>query len=392
MRYFLTGTSPSRYSLLLPLLLLFVFIISGCTANVAVSVAGQSGGNSGSRAEAKAGGERIRVLVLSGVKEVKISGSSRGSVTVILRTQRSASVNGAIEKLPLRFYPAGGVVKVNGKSYRGFIDVIHHKGKLLVVDDLMLEEYLAGLINAEISSSWHIEAIKAQAVIARTYALYKKYDNNNPNSSGHYDLTSTNIDQVYEGASSEDSVARRAVWKTRGEVLTYKGEIALTVYHSNAGGRTEASADVWQSAYPYLRSVKSPHDRNAPSYSWDLDLSGEKLGEFLARIGIKSGKVKSIKIKKKSSSGRIMLLEIKGKNKKVLVSGEDLRRAIGYGILRSTLFKINKRGGSFHFMGKGSGHGVGLSQWGAKGMAESGAKYKKILRHYYNGTSIRKIY
>jgi stage II sporulation protein D len=206
-------------------------------------------------------------------------------------------------------------------------------------------------------------------------------------------MTGTHIDQVYTGAAVEDRASFSAVKKTLGEVLLYKGSPALTLYHSNAGGVTELAKNVWGANEPYLRSVKSRHDKGAPNFKWELALSKANLGEKLRAAGYEIGKPVSIKVRKKTKTGRIRLLSIKDKSGIVItMKGEDLRRALGYASLRSTLFRVAQRRKGFVFKGRGSGHGVGLSQWGAKGMADSGASYKRILRHYYAGTTLKKIY
>lgn len=338
--------------------------------------------------------ERIRVLILNNVSRVTVSGAREGSrFDVVLKRGGRVTVNGSNRSLPLRFTQSGDFIYVNDKPYRGIIEVRASSKSLMVIDDVLIEEYLVGLINSEVSSSWHIEALKTQAVIARTYALYKKAELADTRLSPYYDLSSTNLHQVYSGAHKEDQKARRAVWKTRGQVLTYKGRPALTVYHSNAGGRTEASVDVWQSSYPYLKSVKSRYDRNTPAYAWELGISADKLEGKLRARGHSIARVKGVYIKKKSRTGRVKRIDIKGGGGVVIsLSGEELRSILGYGTLRSTLFKVKKRGRKYVFSGYGSGHGVGLSQWGAKGMADKGYTYKKILYHYYPGTKLRKAY
>jgi stage II sporulation protein D len=341
--------------------------------------------------------ERIRVLVQRGDKTLHIKGSTMGTIDVRADKDGNLIINEkGIVKDALRLKPkpnSNGIIYVNKKPYRGIIEIRPAWDGLLVIDDILLEEYLVGLINKEISSKWPVESIKAQAVIARTYALYKKAERAKKATSVDYDLTGTNLHQVYGGATGEDKAARGAVWKTRGEVLMYKGGLALTVYHSNAGGITEASKDVWGSDFSYLRSVKSPYDKGSRSYSWSLSLSGKELGEKLRGAGFDLGVIKKIKIKKTSRTGRVKSLLIKDtRGGKAVIKGEDLRKAIGYATLRSTLFEVKNKRKSFKFTGFGSGHGVGLSQWGAKGMADAGKSYEKILKHYYKGTKIKRAY
>lgn len=373
----------------------FVFFVTvplllfACAADVA-DVRGPVGDVAG-RAE---GVELIRVLVVAGAEELEIEGTSAGEpLSIRLVSGTEVIVNGTVLKPPLKFFPEKEFVYVNKTPYRGSVEVIYLEtgglGRLAVVDELSIELYVTGLINSEISSKWPVEAIKAQAVSARTYALFKK----RRQTGAPFHLTNTNLDQVYTGADAEDTAALRAVMDTAGEILFYAGEPALTLYHSNAGGKTEAAKDVWGSHYPYLKAVKSPYDGGVPSFSWELSLSAGKLKEAMGKAGYELSEPVGISVKKRSPTGRVKSVVIREASGGGLVlTGEALRKALGYAILRSTLFTVEKTAGGFVFKGRGSGHGVGLSQWGAKGMAESGFNYREILRHFYPGTTLVKIY
>ena len=342
------------------------------------------------RAGAESSGEYIKVEVLSGLHEVIIKGSTAApEVAITIDSIGLSNVNGVESELPLTFNPSSDYIHVNGKPYRGTITVFNRERALHVVDELPVEHYLVGLINKEISSSWSKNALKTQAVIARTYALHQKRSRlGEP-----FHLKGTHEGQVYTGAQSEDAAAYNAVRRTSGEVLTYGGELALTVYHSNAGGRTEAAVDVWGGDYPYLRSVKSPHDKSAPRYKWESEVSGEFLRVHINNFGYEVGRIKKVVVKERSRTGRVIKVLIRSKGHRDLnISGEKLRKIVGYDKLRSTLFKVKKSGNSFRFKGNGSGHGVGLSQWGAKGMSDKNSSYKKILQHYYPGTKLKKLY
>jgi stage II sporulation protein D len=161
-------------------------------------------------------------------------------------------------------FAASSAIIVNGKPYRGIAEISPSDKGLLVVNQLQLEEYLVGLINCEISSAWPIEAVKAQAVIARTYALNRK----EARKKAFYHLESSVIDQVYDGCLIEDSRAMRAVSETAGEVLTYKGSIIQAFYHSNCGGKTEASENVWGASLPYLMGVECVYCLTSTNGIW----------------------------------------------------------------------------------------------------------------------------
>ncbi|MFZ3071804.1 MAG: SpoIID/LytB domain-containing protein [Thermodesulfobacteriota bacterium] len=363
------------------------FYMTMCLALSTIFVGCASSGISG----IEKSGDVLRILVVKGASELSMDGVKKsGRVTIKTNIEGGVSVNGKSAGLPLRFYPSGKAVMVNGKPFRGVIEVRREGNSLMVINEIHLDEYVAGIINNEISSKWHIEAIKAQAVIARTYALFQK----EKRKGSLYDLTSTYMDQVYSGADKEDSAVYRAVKDTKGLVLTYDGSLANTVYHSNAGGVTEEASEVWGTGYPYLESVESEYDESGPNYSWELSLSKDRIKDALNKAGYAVFEVDSIRVEKKTDTGRVKTIIVEDADgAEFALTGEDLRKALGYATLRSTLFDVEKESSSiFRFSGKGSGHGVGLSQWGAKGMAEDGDDYKDILKHYYPGTKLKRVY
>jgi stage II sporulation protein D len=338
------------------------------------------------------GRELIRVLVVNGVRELEVEGvrGGAGPLHVSKGFGGNLVVNGKVYAPPLKFSPERDFIYIDKIPYRGTIEVtLGPDGVVQVIDELPLENYLVGLINSEISSKWPVEALKAQAVIARTYAVYQK----RARSGSAFHLTNTNMDQVYSGAHTEDLAALRAVEETAGEILAYRGEPALTLYHSNAGGRTESAKDVWAGDYPYLKAVKSPFDRGAPNFQWEFAASSDTLTGLLVRAGYDIGEPVRIKVKERSPTGRVKeILILDSSGRRLTLSGEELRKALGYAILRSTLFNVKRTRSGFLFKGRGSGHGVGLSQWGAKGMAIKGFDYRSILGHFYHGTSLIKAY
>ena len=281
------------------------------------------------------------------------------------------------------------LIKIDKKDYRGSIEILRNdKGGLLVINELNVEEYLKGVLNEEISAKWHPESIKAQAVVARTYALYQKENRkDNP-----YHMEATTTDQVYGGVRREDERTNKAAKDTQGIVLTYEGKLAKVFYHSISGGITEDVTDVWGGeGNNYLKSIKCDFDKDAPNYQWETEIDAVDLEMLLSRNGIKVDGILSIEPVSFTSSGRVSELQIRHKNGIEKISGVNFRKIIGYETIRSTLFRIKEGEGSFIFYGKGSGHGVGLCQWGAKGMAEKGYSYIDILKYYYPGIEIKKI-
>lgn len=361
------------------------------TVLLAVSFSGCAGVTPGS---SRSGGH-VRVLVLKDMPSLTIKGA-RGIGPAELRRAAPGmlSLNGTLREEPLRFYPARKLIYVNDRPYRGLVDVYSSKGGLMAVNELPIETYLVGIINHEISSKWHADAVKSQAVISRTYALYQINEAKKSMAPGvPYDIEGSVLGQVYKGTGAEDDLALRAVKSTAGEVLTYRGELALTVFHSNAGGRTEASRDVWSGDYRYLTSVKSPFDAASPGFAWEFSVKAGELGRLLSGSGHSIGEPASIKATLRTRAGRVKKLVVTDRTgKRVTLTGEEMRKAVGYGAIKSTIFKVKRAGDLFVFEGRGSGHGVGLSQWGAKGMAENGYTYREILRHYYPGTRLKRAY
>ncbi|TAN61108.1 SpoIID/LytB domain-containing protein, partial [bacterium] len=344
-------------------------------------------GCSGISARRAAGGN-IRVLVLKGAQALTIKNADNTKSFEVKKTSPGrASVNGTDTALPHRFFPNKGYIYMNNRPYAGSIEVFDNGAGLLAINEVQLETYLAGILNNEISTKWPADALKTQVVVARTYALYQKKKRLKEN----YHIEGSVMGQVYTGVGGEDAAALKAVRDTIGEVLNYNGEPALTVYHSNAGGMTEDSKDVWGVSAPYLRPVESKYDGIAPKYLWEHVTPAMFLKDALNLAGYDIGDIEDITVDLTSASGRVKRITVRDRNgKKLSMTGEDLRKAAGYSNVRSTLFIVSRDGNSFVFKGRGSGHGVGLSQWGAKVMAEKGDSYKEILRHYYPGTVLGK--
>ncbi|MEK7846618.1 MAG: SpoIID/LytB domain-containing protein [Nitrospinota bacterium] len=285
--------------------------------------------------------------------------------------------------------PHGSLIKVDKDDYRGNIEIRKDDGgSLLIINELNVEEYLKGVLNEEISAKWHPESLKAQAVVARTYALYQKENRkDNP-----YHMEATIIDQVYGGAKREDERTNKAVEDTRGIVLTYEGKLAKAFYHSVSGGVTEDVTVVWGGeGENYLKGVKCNFDTEAPNYQWETEIDVVDIEMALSKNSINIDGILSIEPLSFTSSKRIAELQIRHKNGAEKISGVDFRKIIGYETIKSTMFKIREGEGSFIFYGRGSGHGVGLCQWGAKGMAEKGYSYINILKYYYPGIEIKRI-
>ncbi|HHV38129.1 MAG TPA: stage II sporulation protein D [Tepidimicrobium sp.] len=269
------------------------------------------------------------------------------------------------------------------------------------VREMELEEYVKGVVAAEMPAEFHIEALKAQAVASRTYALSRVRDY----AEGHPDhskaplctgihcqayLTLDELINIHSRDWKEKYWPKieEAVESTKGQVLYYKGELIEPLYHSTSGGMTEDSMDVFAVDRPYLKAVSSPYEEEAPKFKSLVTLTGDEFVEKLSSKYLNSNITKEnlsekIKLVEKSKSGRIKKIAIDG----TVIDGGEIRELFE---LNSTNFTItyNPKNNIVEIETIGYGHGVGMSQWGANGMAKQDKNYKDILKHYYTGIKI----
>lgn len=265
------------------------------------------------------------------------------------------------------------------RHYLGDFDVQSFEKGFHLVNLVPTESYLEGVLNAEISTRWHMEVVKAQAVISRTFALFKREKHiRKP-----WHLTAGHFDQVYKGTDIADERGRAAIQATTGIVVGFKGQLAQTFYHSNCGGRTADPGNIWKYQLPYLKVKPVPFGTKDPRYHWEITLSSRELEAIINRTGLVSGPIKDLQVSRRTPSSRVHELTIVGDQTRT-VSGPAFRRASGYRTIQSLIFDIERVPGGFRFKGRGNGHGVGLSQWSAKEMAEAGYKYHQILYYFYH--------
>lgn len=367
-------------------------------------------------------------------------------------------------------------VKYQGIHYRNQILLKRlAQSDITVINRLTMQEYLYGVVPREVSPSWHMEALKAQAVAARTYAIKNK----GRFSQYGFDLCSTVSSQVYGGYDAEHSRTNRAVDETAGLVLYHQGELVNCFYHSDSGGFTEYASNVWSADLPYLKSVKEPAQTQSPHSKWVYRISLEELEELMNRAGHSVGPIQEVIIQKRTLGHRVHELKIVGSQGEKTFEKSEFRTLIGSSQLKSMMFgfteswQSNELHGDSHFLsstpektqkqelrsgrvellpilalsseavhwfenadrqwiavtsrgyermiveregsnpvegdltyavqekaslnhgelvlyGSGFGHGVGMSQWGAKAMADSGHTFEQILKHYYVQTNISK--
>ena len=281
-------------------------------------------------------------------------------------------------------------LKVNDKHFRGNILIINNNGKTLtVVNFVEIEQYIRGVLYREVSDKWPMEAIKAQAVAARTYAVYSMEQF----AARDYDLTNDVSSQVYGGKSGELYRTNLAVKRTKGEVLTYKGKVFPSFFHANSGGMTEAASELWDvDVLPLKGGIESPYSVNSPHYRWKLNVRLKDIQDKLNESGHKIGLIKDIRVVERNKSGRVRRIQITTRDGQTdFVDGKAFRDILGPNVLKSNMYDVLMRGWYVDFVGHGWGHGVGLCQWGAYNMARMHFSYKEILSFYYPSSEVIKL-
>lgn len=277
-------------------------------------------------------------------------------------------------------------MSVNGKKYRGSLIASVRDGYIYLINKVTLDEYLYGVLPSEVSPSWPPEILKAQAVAARSFALYGRMNSK----SDLYDLDSDVTSQVYKGVSVEHANTNKAIDDTENEVVSRDGKVIQAFFHSNSGGRTASSEEVWGGKLDYLQAEDDPHCVNGQHYKWQLTVPREKLASLLTKNKLKTGELYDVKILSRTESGRVKTIKIYGSGGTAEIKGKDFRAYLGNDALKSTNFTVEFNGTEFIFNGLGWGHGVGLSQEGGRGMADEGRNYRDILQHFYSGVEVKK--
>ncbi len=335
----------------------------------------------------------LRVAVAQKISQVQLATSTLGSASdengrsigelmpLKLSTVEASNDRikiGEIQVAELRIAPqSGGYVWIDDRWYRGTVRVISVGKQLVAINEVDLEQYLYSVLGVEMSRDFPIEALKAQAVAARTYAIYRRQSATKK----LFDVDSTQDSQVYRGIASEASTTQAAVAATTGQIMTYKGKPILAVFHAASGGHTENVEDIWSDPVPYLRGVPD-YDLGTPGYEWSKTFTSSQLSQLL-----KIDKIRQISPERQTQYGSVISLKIFGDKEKTF-TGKQIRTTLK---LRSLRFKIERSPDGFVFNGRGYGHGLGMSQWGAYSMAQQGMTYPKILAHYYSGVDFGKL-
>jgi stage II sporulation protein D len=377
----------------------------------------------------------IRVGLVSGASGASVGGGASlavtrpdgshlwtipaGEVWQVIGRGRSFSLgtrgwaSSPLESVTLAPTTPNGVVRVDGRSYRGTVVVLADTGGVTVVNLLGMESYLLGVVSAEMGrrSPADKSALEAQAIVSRTYALR----NLGRWKAKGFDLTASVADQVYSGQTGETPEGRSAVAATWGRVLTYNGATIEAFFYSTCGGRTADAAEVFRGGgRPYLRSIQDQSETGSvycsisPRYRWREEWTGETLRGTLQRNlppvgGIRSDDIREVtdvRVVRRSASGRVDQLAISIGGPEVRVEGPAIRQVMRPStgeLLRSTAFSVAATGAGQRVThltvdGAGAGHGVGFCQWGAVGRARAGQGYEQILAAYFPGTRLERRY
>jgi stage II sporulation protein D len=341
--------------------------------------------------------QTIRVLIIDAINQATISastpitvsgGSSRGGTNAgtavqVVMSSGLFSVNGS---------PMGGgditlscsdqSLSVSDRTFRGDLICIVKNSGFIIVNRVSLEDYLRGVVPKEMPSSWNVEALKAQTVAARTFALYQIEKHQDE----QWDVMATVMSQVYGGRSAETANSDRAVRETTGQILIYNQRPVLAYFHSNSGGNTDPTQEVFGTELPYLEGVKDPYSTGTKADTWEATFSQDQINSALASDGITG--VTNLSPAQTSSCGRVSRIRFQTSSGVKELSANTTRLRLGSTVMKSTWWQVSNQGGQWHFQGRGYGHGVGMSQWGAKAMADQGNGYLKILKHYYPKCSV----
>ncbi|MBI3591866.1 MAG: SpoIID/LytB domain-containing protein [Candidatus Melainabacteria bacterium] len=303
------------------------------------------------------------------------------SITHNLTKATLGAFTGPVQLIP---ESKNGLVFCNKSWYRGTLILLTNKDKknITVVNKLDLEDYLLSVVPSEIPNNWNRETLKAQSIAARSYALGYLGRRRNKG----YDLESSVEDQVYLGVSSEKRSTSQAVKETSGIILVDENNKPLiALYHSSGGGYTDSIENLWNEKPSAHIKPRPDYDDNSPHFKWFRSYELKEANMLLSTLNI--GDITDIVPLSRSISQRVTWIEIKGVNGNAKIRGEEFRKFLK---LPSSKFNLKIENNYLKFAGRGFGHGLGLSQWGAKALAEEGFTYEQILAHYYPGARLVK--
>ena len=334
-----------------------------------------------------AAGEEIRIELWSGHPAARVESAALLAGGLRLTARHGKLQTSQSEAPPPVSFEPG--TRLDGHPIAGKLTLWADGDGISAVESVDLEEYVASVVSAEVPSGWPKAALEAQAVAARTFAMAQKVARG-PSSRFH--LRASVLDQVYaQGGATE--AAKEAARATHGEVLTF-GEAPIAAYFSaSCGGRSEAAEEAFRlpaGATPYLAGARE--DEGDPDRPWTARIPLREISAALRKARRILAPVSAVSVSERTTSGRAREIVVGTSGGTRRIGAGELRQILGYEALPSLLFTINLEKGAAVFRGRGSGHGVGLCQWGARGRALHGDGYRAILAHYYPGAEIRRMY
>lgn len=349
----------------------------------------------------------IRVLIQENMPSITLETSKSGTEITnksgkktslrlrklfIVPTSQGISINGqSLDGSTFTLSHLGEHFAVGGKTYTGSLTIAKNEnGQLNLINTTSLERYLIGILGSEMSPSWPIEALKAQAVAARSYAYASIYSAQKLAPEKLFDLRATVMDQVYNGIKGFDERSKKATEATEDEVLLSRSLPVRTYFHSLCGGRTESAKNVWKNTKATYFTNDS-FCRRTPRITWEYSISKSSFIRNLQENGFKFKVLQDVSVITHEDSLRVDHLLLSTDNGLIMVKANKLRHIFGYTKIRSTWFNIGIDDKEIIIAGRGFGHGVGMCQWGAKGMAEAGYSYKDILKFYYGNATLKKL-
>ncbi len=354
-------------------------------------------------------GETVRIAVGRFRASIRIDGQGgslqirRGDGTVVGASRRTAEVGLGKTGLFVDGKPldrdvvtvTGPLLTLAGHTYRHALEIrfVTYKGahELLVVHPLDLETYVTGIVSSELPRGWPLAAYQAQAVAARTFAVSQKYRRLDL----PYHMESSVLDQVYHGVEREHDLATEAARTTRGLVLSWQRHLAQTYFHAACGGTTESAHEGWGTAIEYLPGSRCERCTTAGTNraAWTVKLRRGDVDKAFSRL--LGGPVTEVRIVGRTATGRVKHIELRSgpKKKKKTITGADFRRLLGWSTVWSTAIdRITLDRSTLVVEGRGSGHGIGMCQWGAKGYGDDGVAFDAILARYYPGAVLKRLY
>jgi stage II sporulation protein D len=326
--------------------------------------------------------EQIRIEVARGKRSARVEAGGRRHALAV------GSAGLTLDGKPVASAQFAGPLRLDGRELPGRLEVFNDRGALVAVNSVDLEQYVAAVVASEVPPDWPAEALRAQAVAARTFAVAQKIAQG-PGARAH--LGASVLDQVYRNAARTPQPARDAAQATSGEVLTWGAAPIAAYFSASCGGRSESAEAAFHldaGTAPYLHGGESDADERG----WTVRVPLAEITAALRQARRMHAEVRGLAVESRTASGRVQGLAIETSAGARPLLAVELRQLLGYGRLPSLLFDVATEGAIAVFRGRGSGHGVGLCQWGARSRALAGATYREILSHYYPGADLRRMY